>query len=320
MSQKLKTSLNTNAYNVRSKSKGRLSSELIVYNDSPFLIKNLQRYKKWREKKLSHFPLNLDKIMLKIDNLDRITEAEKCEIVKRCAKYNMAIYQLNEQSSNPDKLKSFAQNFGLKNLDQHFCRDNDGITALKVSKENNKGGFIPYSDRALNWHTDGYYNAQDSQVYAVLLHCQSPASEGGENWFYDHEMAYLRLRDENPDYIEALMHPNTMTIPPHIENGEIIRAEQSGPVFSTYNQGENIHMRYSQRSRNIVWRDDDATKAALAFLNQLLNEKNKDALNIKLKAGEGIICNNVLHNRSAFNNTAEQSRLMYRGRFFEPVS
>ena len=38
-------------------------------------------------------------------------------------------------------------------------------------------------------------------------------------------------------------------------------------------------------------------------------------LSYKLKAGEGIICNNVLHNRTSFSNKSGTSRLLYRARF-----
>lgn len=289
-----------------------------TYN-TPFSVKNKDIYSAWRSEKLSHYPIIIEDVLVKVNNLNRITEAEKSDILERIQKYNMAIYQLNNPDIAAFDLKTFAQTFGLSDLDKHFCHDKGGITALKISQKNNKGGFIPYSDRALNWHTDGYYNPPEQKVYAVLLHCHTPASEGGENWFMDHEMAYLRLRDENPAYIKALMHPEAMTLPAHIEDGQEIRKQQAGPVFSTYNKGQNLHMRFSQRKKNIVWRNDAMTTEAVSALNHILNDIRQDALHIKLQAGQGVLCNNVLHNRSAFKDNIEQPRLMYRGRFFEPV-
>ena len=47
----------------------------------------------------------------------------------------------------------------------------------------------------------------------MLLHCTAAAETGGENGLLDHEIAYIRLRDKDPDHIEALMHPEAMTIP-----------------------------------------------------------------------------------------------------------
>lgn len=319
MKDALKITDNSAVYKTLSKSEGGLSCTDNGLYESPFLVKNKIIYSTWRLVKLAQQSVNFENIVVKIKNLSRITLAEKTALLECCGKYNMAIYQLENTDFAPESLKIFAKNFGLERLDQHFCNDNKGITALQVSKQNNKGGFIPYSDKALNWHTDGYYNQKDQQVYAVLLHCDTPAREGGENWLMDHEMAYLRLRDENPAYIEALMNEDAMTIPAHIENGKILRSQQAGPVFSIYNQGRNLHMRYSQRKKNIIWRDDPMTKEAVGYLNTLLNETKQDALQIKLRKGQGILCNNVLHNRNAFKQEKHHSRLIYRGRFFDPI-
>lgn len=286
---------------------------------SPFLIENIIEYQSWRDEKLSHHPINLDALLVKIDNLSRITAKEKLAILDRCKKYNMVVYETQNPDCGPESLKKFALSLGLKNLDQHYCNDNNGITALQVSTKNNKGGFIPYSDKAISWHTDGYYNPLDQQVHTILLHCHTPASEGGDNSLMDHEIAYIRLRDENPAYIEALMDDNAMTIPPHVEDGKELRSAQSGPVFSILKNGKGLHMRYSQRKRNIIWGDDPILKEAVLFLNNLLKDNKQDMLQAKLNEGQGVICNNILHNRSAFVDTQEQSRLIYRARFFESM-
>jgi len=286
---------------------------------SPFLIENEQLYQAWRTEKLSYDSVSFDNLLVKIDRLDSVTSEQKTAIVDRCRKYNMVIYQTKNLNCDPETLKIFAGNFGLENLDLHFCNDHNGITALELSNENNKGGFIPYSDKALNWHTDGYYNPPDQQIFSILLHCHTPAREGGENELMDHEMAYLRLRDKNPAYIKALMSDRAMTIPAFIENGKEIRSAQSGPVFSTYNNGQSLHMRFSQRKRNIIWAQDPVTCEAISYLNTLLNDDKKDALHVKLEQGQGVLCNNILHNRTAFKDEPDRSRLLYRGRFFEPV-
>lgn len=317
--KKSKTTDDSVSYKTLSKNEGGFFHGQIGMSESPFLLKNNHHYQSWREEKLSSYPVTFENLLVKIDNLSRITTEEKLAVLHRCNKHNMAIYQLNDPRCGPDALKSFAGNFGLERLDLHFCNDSGGITALRVSDENNKGGFIPYSDKAINWHTDGYYNPLHEQVHAVLLHCHTPASEGGENYLMDHEIAYIRLRDANPAFIEALMHKNAMTIPAHVENGKEVRPEQSGPVFSVHGNGERLHMRYSQRKRYIVWREDEVTQQAIKYLNHLLNNDKQDMLHIKLRAGQGVIANNILHTRSAFKNTKEQSRFIYRGRFFENI-
>ena len=44
-------------------------------------------------------------------------------------------------------------------------------------------------------------------------------------------MAYILLRDENPDYIRALMQPDAMTIPANVEQGIEIRPHRPGRCF-----------------------------------------------------------------------------------------
>ena len=77
--------------------------------------------------------------------------------------------------------------------------------------------YIPYTNKALSWHTDGYYNVLDKQIFGIIMHCVRPAAEGGVNSLLNPENVYIALRDENPAYIEALMHPEAMTIPDNIE-------------------------------------------------------------------------------------------------------
>ncbi|MCK5620835.1 MAG: taurine catabolism dioxygenase TauD, partial [Alphaproteobacteria bacterium] len=132
----------------------------------------------------------------------------------------------------------------------------------------------------------------------------------------DPEIAYIRLRDENPEYIVALMHPQAMTIPPNTTGGKEIRPARTGPVFSVDPASGALHMRYSARKVNVIWRDDSATKSAVDFLTGLLAADGPDTLHWRLGAGQGYIGNNVLHNRSAFED-GEEGRLLYRARYFD---
>ena len=136
----------------------------------------------------------------------------------------------------------------------------------------------------------------------------------------DHEIAYLLLRDENPEYIKALMHDDALTIPDNILDGKVIRAAQSGPVFSINSQGQ-LHMRYSARKRNIEWKQKTPTLEAVAFLEGLMQSNSRYIIKHSLKAGEGIICRNVLHCRTAFvdSDNPEEKRLLFRGRYYDEL-
>ena len=41
---------------------------------------------------------------------------------------------------------------------------------------------------------------------------------------------------------------------------------------------------------------------------------------LKLEPGMGLVCNNVLHDRTGFDDDPEQPRLLYRARFLDRVS
>jgi len=232
----------------------------------------------------------------------------------------MVIYQVDDVMDKA-AVRALGRQLGLRHLDSNLCADDDGITALRVVEAPREGEYIPYTNKRLNWHTDGYYNRPDRQVRGVILHCVRPAAVGGENAFIDHEMAYIQLRDENPEYIRALMQPDVMTVPPNILKGREIRGEQRGPVFSVDADG-HLHMRYSARARNIVWKDDATTKDAAECLLNLFQGDSGYIFRHRLKAVEGLVSNNVLHCRAEFNHDSVvgEGRLLYRARYFDRVA
>jgi hypothetical protein len=76
-------------------------------------------------------------------------------------------------------------------------------------------------------------------------------------------------------------------------------------------------MRYTQRKTYIEWRGDETTQQALSLLGDLLDSDSDHILNTRLKPGEGLICNNVLHNRSGFTDSPEHTRIMLRARYYD---
>jgi hypothetical protein len=149
----------------------------------------------------------------------------------------------------------------------------------------------------------------------MILHCARPAAQGGENALLDHEIAYIALRDASPEHIHALMAHDAMTIPERCDEHGVARAAQTGPVFSVSAIDGALHMRYTARTRSIVWKDDAATHAAIACLTELLEGPLPQILRVHMGAGMGLIAHNVLHDRSAFVDTAASPRLLYRARY-----
>ena len=147
-----------------------------------------------------------------------------------------------------------------------------------------------------------------------------PAATGGENRLLDHEIAYILLRDADPEYVKALSAPDAMTIPANATEGAEFRPARTGPVFSS--DAGHLHMRYTARTRSIEWRSDGTTRAAVQFLDRALDADSPYVFALRLSGGQGLVCNNVLHNRSAFTDDASPGlgRLVYRARYSDRIA
>ncbi len=279
-----------------------------------------REYQNWRELKLENAYRAQKLNRVNIKHLNNPSDKECAALLELCQMTNIALYSTNINRNDPEKthddLRLFTSRLALTIAERHRSADDSGIVALTVSSKKRQRGYIPYSDKAMNWHTDGYYNSRRDQIRSMVLHCVRPAKSGGRNQFFDPEIAYIRLRDENPDYIAAFMHPEAMTIPENREDDGSLRAVSIGPVFSISASG-HLAMRYTARSRSIAWRNDPATREATAFLQNLLASGDALIQTTQLEAGHGILCNNVLHNRTGFAGDvgADHGRLLYRIRF-----
>lgn len=292
-----------------------------MHNDSPFLPGNETAYLQWREAKLAGYPTDAAALIVTLNDAPNLTDAEYEQLLTLLRKTNMAIYR-TQRGGDPDKglPSGLAQRFGLLHIDSNLLADDDGLTSITVNSEGDHPKYIPYTNRPINWHCDGYYNTGEKQIRGMVLHCVNPAAEGGENQLMDHEIAYLLLRDANPDHITALMAPDVMTIPPGLDGNGNQRGPSTGPVFSIQADG-SLHMRYTARKRNIEWKDDAATAAALVALERILSGKDHPYLfRARLEAGMGLICNNVLHTRDGFIDRPNTvGRLLYRARYFDRI-
>ncbi|HKK05665.1 MAG TPA: TauD/TfdA family dioxygenase [Gammaproteobacteria bacterium] len=291
----------------------------------PFDLSDDTAYRRWRAAKLRDYPEDVGSLRVSIVDAAALRPDEHAGVLARCRKANLAIYALDSEAGREaarDKavIRRLGRQLGLERLDNNLCADDDGITSLRVVPGGRHGGYIPYTDRALNWHTDGYYNPPEQTIRAILMHCVQPAAEGGENGLLDHELAYIVLRDENPELIAALMRPDAMTIPPNTEGGEELRGAQSGPVFSVEPGTGNLHMRYTARLRNIVWKSDAPTQKAAARLRELLGDAGPGVFSYRLGPGEGVLSNNVLHSRGGFRDGPNGTRLLYRARYYDRIA
>ncbi len=286
--------------------------------EHPFALERPQDYLRWRERKLARYPRRAEDLIVEVRDPRNLSDSEAGEIRRVCGAANMAVYASPlAEVADKDMARRLGARLGLVRLHANPLADEDGISSLEVTPEKSGRGYIPYSNRRLLWHTDGYYNAPQQRIRAFILHCVRPAAAGGENRLLDPEIAYILLRDADPEYVRALSAPDAMTVPANEEGSAAMRPAQTGPVFST--DGSALHMRYTARTRSIEWRPDEATRAAARFLQQLLDTGSPYVFTLRLAAGQGLVCNNVLHDRSAFVDDAKSGRLDYRARYGDRV-
>ncbi|MGE0358608.1 MAG: TauD/TfdA family dioxygenase [Burkholderiales bacterium] len=287
---------------------------------SPFLPGNDAAYARWRERKLATRARSPRDLVVEVRDPRDLSPAEAAEIVRHCRLRNMAIYAspvVGEDKAIPRRV---GEQLGLRTLDANFLADEDGITSIAVTGAKAKAGFIPYTTHRIRWHTDGYYNPPALRIRAMLLHCVRDAARGGETALLDHELAYLLLRDEDPAHVAALMRPDALAIPERLDEDGVARPAATGPVFCVEPDTGDLHMRYTARTRSVAWKDDAATAAAAARLLAILEEDTGCVVRTRLAPGMGLACNNVLHERSAFEDEPGRERLLYRARYVERIA
>ncbi len=287
----------------------------------PFDLDDDAGYQRWRAHKLASRAQHAEELIVDVADPTALSHAERQALLRRCAQWNVAVYRSPNAGADKGIARAVGAQLGLHRLDANWLADEDGVSSITVSRTSDgRGGFIPYTDRPIKWHTDGYYHPAARRIRAMVLHCVRPASSGGANALLDHELAYIALRDASPRWIQALMAPDAMTIP--CRDGEFgaERVAETGPVFAVDPQDGALHMRYTARTRSIEWKADVATHEAVAFLARFLNADNPQILRLPLQAGMGIVAHNVLHDRESFVDDPARPRLLYRARYLDRIS
>ena len=292
---------------------------------TPFDLDDDASYQRWRARKLAQRISAATELVVPVTDPCQLTDFEAHALASRCAAHNMAIYQSPVVAEDKNIPRRVAAQLGLRQLDENWLADDDGISRITVSSDSEQreeGGaaYIPYTNRPIKWHTDGYYHPPTRTIRSMLLHCVRPARQGGENALLDHELAYIALRDANPAWVRALMRDDAMTIPARMgEQGEA-RAAQAGPVFSILPHSGFLHMRYTARTRSIEWSPESEVRDAVAFLVAYLDGDDSPVIRVRLEAGMGLVCNNVLHDRAGFEDDPDTPRLLYRARYIDRIA
>ena len=292
--------------------------------NSPFLLDNESEYQQWKKEKLKRYSLCNPLSVIKVAHHADFSPQTLRKFAIQLQTFNFAFFEIEaaENRFSTSDLLTFGQQLGLHRIDANPGANTDGVTLVSVvDSEDKRSRYIPYTPRALNWHTDGYYNPVNSRIDAFLLYCVNQARRGGDNCLLDPEMIYMQIRDTDPELMAALMDNSVMVVPANIRNKRVVRQAESGPVFIVDSETGCLNMRYSARPQNIGWKSHALSIRAVNMVRELLMDNDYIA-KLKLKKGQGIVCNNVLHGRRAFvdGTAGEPSRLYYRVRYYDAVT
>jgi len=288
---------------------------------SPFDLSHTDSYRYWRDALLHAVCSIISNRVVQIVRLSAPTGDELRHLRSAIAVHGFALYR-TDSTPGEGELKCFARALGLERSDAGFAGAGE-VRHLRAEGPRRQSGrqYIPYTNRALNWHTDGYYNDAGRAVRAFVMHCVSPAASGGENQFLDPRRVYVALRDENPDWIRALTASRALGIPPNVIDGHTVRPARYGPVFyAAKSKSSGLGMRYTIRERHVEWAPGREMAEARCRLQRLLEDDELGATRWRFSAGEGIVCANVLHARTAFKDAPNQSRHVLRARYLDAIA
>jgi len=253
-----------------------------------------ENFIEWSAKKDLNIPSNIDDLKVSISDINHVSKTEISQIKHKLTKFNCCIYASGTDLNDNSKIMRFAQSLGMKTFDSHNI-DDSAISMISADKNENNMRYIPYTNKGLNWHTDGYYD--NKPIFSWLLHCVEPALSGGENFLLDHELA-IREYVLKHDDITCLMNNQAFSIPTD-EVAE--RGVTSNYVCDMNNEYKKLHMNFSMRKENIILNKD--SKSAMSKLIKIIKEDcKKYHLTYKLSRNEGIVSNNILHGRNAFKD------------------
>ena len=142
------------------------------------------------------FSGRLAALIVEVGDPRALTVAERAAMLARCRDgQHGRLCERARAHADKEIPRRLGAQFGLASLDRNWLADDDGVSRVTVTGEAGRGEYIPYTNRPIRWHTDGYYNPPERRIRAMVLHCVAAAAEGGVNALLDHEIAYLLLRD-----------------------------------------------------------------------------------------------------------------------------
>ena len=142
-------------------------------------------FKQWASQKEDNIPSNIDDLKINLHDINHLSLEEISIIKDKIKRFNCCIYKSQQNLLTQANLINFAKSIGMKTYDTNNIH-NSPVSSIMLLKPVKSINYIPYTNKKLNWHTDGYYD--EKPIFSWLLHCEEPAFSGGENYLLDHEL------------------------------------------------------------------------------------------------------------------------------------
>ena len=267
-------------------------------------------FKQWASEKEDNIPSNINDLKIDLHDINHISLKEISIIKDKIKRFNCCIYKSHVDLLTQADLLNFAKSIGMITYDDNNIHSNPVSSIMPLEPEKTVN-YIPYTNKQLNWHTDGYYD--EKPIFSWLLHCEEPAFSGGENYLLDHELA-IREYILKHDNLDQLTRPDSFIIPSNADAG---RNETKGYICDMNNKYKKFHMKFSMRQKNIEL--NERSKTAFIRMKKIIKEDcKKYCITYKLSKNEGIVSNNILRGRNSFVD-GKVMRKLYRIRSYERI-
>ena len=125
-------------------------------------------FKQWASDKEDNIPLNIDDLKIDIRDINHVSLKEIAMIKDKIKRFNCCIYKSQQDLLAQADLINFAKSIGMKTYDSNNVHNSPVSSIMPIETEESLN-YIPYTNKKLNWHTDGYYN--EKPIFSWLLHC-----------------------------------------------------------------------------------------------------------------------------------------------------
>ena len=132
---------------------------------TPFDLGQDTAYRIWRDAKRASHPRKAADLVVDVADPRALTHTESEALLQRVATASMAIYRSPVLDQDKRIPLALAGQLGLHRLDGNWLADEDGISPIAVAPAGgDRPAFIPYTNRPIKWHTDGYYHPGSRRI------------------------------------------------------------------------------------------------------------------------------------------------------------